>query len=200
MQGCGRISIASDNSPTPMQFDNRLYQTAAARINAVSARFGILETSGVMPAHLLSVLYIFPRYCSHSLRLLFVSVCHFSKASAWGMSRSILGPLTATFTQPAPCTVPAIVDGGPSNIAFLAQGCSGATIQDAATCWPAITIEFPSAPFEGLGAYSPGLVCPSGYATACSAVYSSGGNQNLFQFALQASETAAGCCPTLVHP
>ena len=115
------------------------------------------------------------------------------------MSRTILGPLTTTFTLPTACTV-AVQDGEQPQLAFLAQGCSGASPLDTATCWPPVTIEPPLAPFEGLGAYSPGLVCPSDHIIACSTVYSSGADQKLFQFTLQAGETAAGCCPQLVCP
>ncbi|KAI9654767.1 MAG: hypothetical protein M1821_005761 [Bathelium mastoideum] len=56
----------------------------------------------------------------------------------------------------------------------------------------------------GWGYYSPGLACPQGFTTACSAIGSNGtvttaGNQAQrfsFQYPLDPLETAAGCCPS----
>ena len=48
---------------------------------------------------------------------------------------------------------------------------------------------------NGWGFYSPGIQCPSGYATSCVATEGVVGGFN-FQFGLLPSETAIGCCPT----
>lgn len=110
-----------------------------------------------------------------------------------GQAPTNLGPLTATFTPPPACTV-AVADG---SSGFLSQACdpiNGAV--DALSCWPPLSagVASPSPPFHGLGFYSPGVACPSGYASACSAT--AGGSAGWpVQFSLQAGETAVGCCP-----
>ncbi|KAI9694240.1 MAG: hypothetical protein M1820_009098 [Bogoriella megaspora] len=74
-------------------------------------------------------------------------------------------------------------------------------------CWPPATqssLTSLASLRTGAGFYSPGLLCPSGYTTACTA---QGMNNTLvvqstlekpfnFQFPLLPDETAAGCCPT----
>ncbi|KAM3501722.1 hypothetical protein MY10362_005339 [Beauveria mimosiformis] len=47
----------------------------------------------------------------------------------------------------------------------------------------------------GWGFYSPGLVCPDGYTTACTAIFGQRADWST-QFPLVAGETAVGCCPT----
>ncbi|KAK0733518.1 hypothetical protein B0T26DRAFT_745553 [Lasiosphaeria miniovina] len=89
-------------------------------------------------------------------------------------SRPILGPLTTTFTPPAPCLVP-VGQCTTCTVAWNGQECapsSGTFAQDAETCWPATTNGVPKVtlPFAGWGFYSPGLVCPVGYTSACTAI------------------------------
>ena len=81
--------------------------------------------------------------------------------------------------------------------AFQAQGCHNAKLQDTASCWPPATISAPDPPYSGWGAYSPGIVCPSDYFSACGAGIASLTEFN-FQFPLIAKETAIGCCPECV--
>ncbi|KAH8771020.1 hypothetical protein F5883DRAFT_551694 [Diaporthe sp. PMI_573] len=50
-------------------------------------------------------------------------------------------------------------------------------------------------PFRGWGFYSPGLICPHGYTSACTAT-AKGGAQWPVQFVMLEGETAVGCCPT----
>ncbi|KAL2186702.1 hypothetical protein L209DRAFT_686761 [Thermothelomyces heterothallicus CBS 203.75] len=120
-----------------------------------------------------------------------------------------LGPLTTTFTPPAACTVAVgerrnrLADffgiGGDKDVAFLGQGCSGGKPYDATSCWPATSkgVEEKEAPLSGWGFYSPGLHCPVGYATACSATGGAGGGSDWpVQFKLRDGETAVGCCPS----
>lgn len=53
-------------------------------------------------------------------------------------------------------------------------------------------------PFRGWGFYSPGLVCPHGYTSACTAT-AGGDAQWPVQFEMLEGETAVGCCPTYVN-
>lgn len=68
---------------------------------------------------------------------------------------------------------------------------------DNQACWPGTTAgaAYPDTPFSGWGFYSPGLVCPAGHSSACTAT-ASGEADWPVQFALEAGETAVGCCPT----
>ncbi|KAK0732005.1 hypothetical protein B0H67DRAFT_474827 [Lasiosphaeris hirsuta] len=126
-----------------------------------------------------------------------------------GQAPTNLGPLTTTFTPPAACTVAVgAVDGGllgllggaVPSIAFLGQSCSRGKGVDATTCWPPTSsgAQARSAPpLNGWGFYSPGVHCPAGYATACSATGGSGGGSGWpVQFRLLDGETAVGCCPS----
>ncbi|TPX16604.1 uncharacterized protein E0L32_012413, partial [Thyridium curvatum] len=116
-------------------------------------------------------------------------------------SRVNLGPLTTTFTPPASCST-AVLGCTSCTDGWLAQSCGVNTynsqgVRDAAACWPpprADTVETGVA-FNGWGFYSPGLHCPVGYTTACSATAGVGGGF-MFQFPLVPGETAYGCCPT----
>lgn len=125
-----------------------------------------------------------------------------------GQVPTILGPLTTIFTPPPACTVAVgqgdggllglgLLGGGSAgNFAFLGQSCKAGQPADAATCWPATTSGAPAPPkaLGGWGVYSPGIDCPAGYATACSAT--AGGTSGWpLQFQLTAGETAVGCCP-----
>ena len=138
-----------------------------------------------------------------------------SKTSATGppTTRSILGPLTTTFTVPESCTSLGAFGTGPSAQSFyLGVGCSNSSVTDATTCWPPPTTSLKPTvlnndnKLNGLGAYSPGLYCPSGYVTACAQQKDAQGNDKpptsttsySFQFPITSSETAIGCCPTYV--
>jgi hypothetical protein len=78
-----------------------------------------------------------------------------------------------------------------------------AWLNDATACWPPATTGPPTARsslrdwnFGGWGFYSPGLVCPGGYTSACSAI----ANQTAalgwdVEYSMLAGETAVGCCP-----
>lgn len=82
--------------------------------------------------------------------------------------RTILGPLTTTYTPVPSCTIPVINAGATAIDAWRAQSCrppasSGDNYEnaDATACWPprseaAFTPEFP--PLRGWGFYSPGLI------------------------------------------
>ncbi|KAK4182863.1 hypothetical protein QBC35DRAFT_140095 [Podospora australis] len=120
-----------------------------------------------------------------------------------------LGPLTTTFTPPPGCTVAVGAGKGflggvfggakDQDVAWLGQACSRGKATDATSCWPATSkgAESREAPLHGWGYYSPGLHCPIGYATACSATGGSGGGSDWpVQFKLLAGETAVGCCPS----
>jgi len=127
-----------------------------------------------------------------------------------GQAPTNLGPLTTTFTPPAACTVAVgagrgglagLIGGGDKDVAYLGQGCSLGKAFDATSCWPQTSkgVKEQKAPLHGWGFYSPGLHCPVGYATACSATGGSGGGSGWpVQFKLRDGETAVGCCPRSV--
>ncbi|PTB44215.1 uncharacterized protein TrAFT101_002775 [Trichoderma asperellum] len=111
----------------------------------------------------------------------------------------LLGPLTTTWTMPQTCSVfmPAC---STCDQGFNGQSCNptnSGRIQDNTACWPPATqgVSSPSWPFYGWGFYSPGLACPAGYTSACTAVYGQRATWAT-QFTLVPSETAVGCCPT----
>ncbi|KAF2474040.1 uncharacterized protein BDR25DRAFT_216579, partial [Lindgomyces ingoldianus] len=127
-------------------------------------------------------------------------------------TRSNLGPLTTTFTPPAHCTRP-VVGCTTCSSAWAAQSCfsynpTSKGAMDDTACWPKATSYPRAPPLAGLGFYSPGLLCPTGYTSACSAASRAPGDDlrtvidnngpvsNSFQFPLIAGETAVGCCPT----
>ena len=124
-----------------------------------------------------------------------------------GQAPTNLGPLTTTFTPPPACTVAVgagrgalfgLIGGGDKDVAYLGQGCSQGKAFDATSCWPQTSqgAKEQPAPLHGWGFYSPGLDCPVGYATACSATGGSGGGSGWpVQFKLRDGETAVGCCP-----
>lgn len=77
-------------------------------------------------------------------------------------------------------------------------------VEDDMSCWPPPSVNqalLRKHPFQGLGFYSPGLACPTGYTTACTAEYGRRPQWDI-QFALVPGETAVGCCPEYVdcHP
>lgn len=118
--------------------------------------------------------------------------------------RTLLGPLTTTFTQPPICSQ-VIAQCSTCTSAWQAQECfkdgPNFGIQDHTTCWPPLSgvasvISF-GATLGGYGFFSPGLVCPHGYTSACSAT--AGGYSGWdVEYSLIHKETAVGCCPTYV--
>ncbi|KAK4212657.1 hypothetical protein QBC37DRAFT_465269 [Rhypophila decipiens] len=112
-----------------------------------------------------------------------------------------LGALTTTFTPPSQCTI-GIGEGECETCdhIWLGGSCDPSVgAQDVRTCWPPVdrTVPAPVHPYYGWGYYSPGISCPAGHTTACSATAGHPeANAFAFQFSLAADETAAGCCPT----
>ncbi|KAF2795803.1 hypothetical protein K505DRAFT_239153, partial [Melanomma pulvis-pyrius CBS 109.77] len=123
-------------------------------------------------------------------------------------TRSNLGPLMTTFVPPPHCSRAALACATCSS-ARQAQLCktqlNGQKSEDDIECWPtatAVPSRAPMAPLGGLGFYSPGILCPTGYSTACAissdanpaqaTALTRGGN---FQFPILAGETGIGCCP-----
>ena len=152
-----------------------------------------------------------------------------STTSSPSPTGSVIGPLTTTFTRPLNCSsLGGLVsydtgDGIESSLSnFQAQRCTWVSSHgitdsynyDDVACWPpgtgsAPTFSFnaadetPKTALNGWGIYSPGLVCPHGYTTACWAESSNHGSRSTvlpgstfqFQFSLLPEETAVGCCP-----
>ncbi len=78
----------------------------------------------------------------------------------------------------------------------MENGVTG-SVEDDLSCWPPVLTQIvgtPRHPFLGLGFYSPGLACPTGYTTACTAEYGQRAGWDI-QYPLVADETAIGCCP-----
>ncbi|KAI7775583.1 hypothetical protein LA080_006546 [Diaporthe eres] len=115
--------------------------------------------------------------------------------------RTILGPLTTTFTPPISCgyiNAPRTFPNG--RIGWRGQSCERQSVNgmiDATQRWPPTTAgaAYPSTPFSGWGFYSPGLACPHGYTSACTAT-ANGNAQLPVQFMMLDGETAVGCCPS----
>ena len=111
--------------------------------------------------------------------------------------RVILGPLTTTFTPPPQCSV-GVGICSTCNVVFYGQTCVSSGAQDGTTCWPPTTSGAlaPKPTLQGWGFYSPGIACPSGYTSRCSAVADSEREPGWpLQFLLAPGETAVGCCP-----
>ncbi|EGO51871.1 hypothetical protein NEUTE1DRAFT_125489 [Neurospora tetrasperma FGSC 2508] len=129
-------------------------------------------------------------------------------ATVFSVATAVLGPLTATFTPPPACTVAVAavtgkflgLGGKVASSGWLGQTCSKGGPVDDTSCWPptASGAEARTKALDGWGYYSPGLHCPAGYATACSATGGGGAKSDFaFQFAPGAKETAVGCCPSV---
>ncbi|PON28782.1 hypothetical protein TGAM01_v202629 [Trichoderma gamsii] len=116
-----------------------------------------------------------------------------------GVAGVLLGPLTTTWTMPQSCSI--FMPGcSTCDNAYNGQSCnptSGGQVMDNTACWPPASsgVASPTWPFVGWGFYSPGLACPAGYTSACTAVYGQRPPWST-QFSLVPSETAIGCCPT----
>jgi len=115
--------------------------------------------------------------------------------------RSILGPLTTTFVYPSSCSV-VVKDCVTCDKGYQAQTCgtngfNTQGVQDDPGCWPPRSpdIAVTEVALLGWGIYTPGIICPDGYTTACAATEGVDGGFP-FQFSLEKSETAVGCCPT----
>lgn len=117
-----------------------------------------------------------------------------------------LGPLMTIFTPPSACSNPLALSISfdsaykITKVLLLAGGvkCKGDTaIPDIASCWPQVTNSRAmtgtgALGFDGLGYYSPGIYCPSGYFNA----YQEEGPESTdFIYSIGPSETIAGCCP-----
>ncbi|KAK0741101.1 hypothetical protein B0T18DRAFT_309510, partial [Schizothecium vesticola] len=116
-------------------------------------------------------------------------------------SRVILGPLTAAFQPPAPCSA-GVGICSTCNDVFFGQKCGSVGPQDDTTCWPPTTQGAlrPSSALNGWGFYSPGISCPVGFTSACHATADSGSSSSqtadwAMQFPMEPGETAVGCCP-----
>lgn len=111
---------------------------------------------------------------------------------------TILGPLTATFTQPPECTTAVAQASGEALVGRLAEVCGGETGAIDTACWPTVSFGVPGPKTDspGWGFYSPGIICPAGHTSACSATGGLLGQKDWsLQYTLAASETAVGCCP-----
>lgn len=115
--------------------------------------------------------------------------------------RTILGPLTTAFVYPSSCSV-VVKDCVTCSKGYQGQTCGTNTfntqgVQDDPSCWPPRTDDslVTDVALNGWGIYSPGISCPDGYSTACAATQGADGGFP-FQFSLEKSETAVGCCPT----
>ncbi|KAH7324847.1 hypothetical protein B0I35DRAFT_476058 [Stachybotrys elegans] len=119
-----------------------------------------------------------------------------------GMSGVLIGPLTTTWSAPSGCRMNLLCST--CGLFFRAgESCAsiGPTgeVQDDTSCWPpaatGVQIASPRYPFIGWGFYSPGLACPTGYVSACTAIHGQR-PQWPIQFTLEEGETAIGCCPS----
>ena len=121
-----------------------------------------------------------------------------------GLAGTVLGPLTTVWTLPPTCTY--LIPPCSTCVEFFQGQTCGTTAsgdpgepQDNADCWPPRDRNVGTAqwPFVGWGFYSPGLSCPIGYTSACTAVYGEGSEWDV-EFILRPKETAVGCCPQYV--
>lgn len=160
-------------------------------------------------------------------RQLSVSSLSMSTTSTTSSIRSQLGPLTTTFSRPSDCSSLLWYThsygwyGYPANTlqcrlekystsgsvtskvfkrAILAESCFPPGFASFINQWTATDPLAPPSPYETVHFYSPGLVCPAGYTTACAVARQTdlslppgapGGIWSL----LSPGETAIGCCP-----
>jgi hypothetical protein len=109
--------------------------------------------------------------------------------------RVILGPLTTTFSRPAPCST-GVGWCATCNVVWYGQSCVPTGVQDGTACWPTTSqgAAQPNPTLKGWGFYSPGVQCPMDYTSACSAT-AGGATGWSIQFQMAPGETAVGCCP-----
>lgn len=123
-------------------------------------------------------------------------------------TRTVLAPLTTVFTPAASCN--SYMANGALAVTetyWQGQACSGGKPVDTPSCWPPALVQETSTPFHGRGFYSPGISCPAGYSSACTAALNTDGSPSslalgtsfVFEFPLTAGETAIGCCPLYVE-
>lgn len=115
-----------------------------------------------------------------------------------------LGPLTTTWTMPSTCTLvfPYVNSQSDRWFGWRGERCDASgDVRDSKDCWPPRRqgVEDREYAIGGWGFYSPGVVCPAGYTTACSNVEGQRPGAWSAQFPLFSGETALGCCPTYVH-
>src|ERR1700712_444113 len=89
-------------------------------------------------------------------------------------TRRNLGPLTTTFKAPDYCNNIVVNSNCPAcDYGWQAQTCAnrGVVPVDDSACWPVRTADPPTITggpaLHGWGFYSPGIICPSGYTSAC---------------------------------
>jgi hypothetical protein len=117
---------------------------------------------------------------------------------------TLLGPLTTVWSQPLSCSIFYTALDEDDLYLWAGQRCASingdkkARIEDDPDCWPprAKGVKDHKQPFNGWGFYSPGIKCPKGYRTACSAIH--GDQQWDIQYTPKSGETAVGCCPEYV--
>jgi hypothetical protein len=123
--------------------------------------------------------------------------------AATDQARTNLGPLTTAVSLPSTCSSH-FEQCSTCDQAWAGQTCFASTstsfvdygVQDNTDCWPATTsfVATPPIPLQGWGFYSPGISCPSGMVSACTAT--AGGSSDWpVQFGMVSGETAVGCCP-----
>ncbi|KAI9163633.1 hypothetical protein HJFPF1_05254 [Paramyrothecium foliicola] len=121
-----------------------------------------------------------------------------------GEAGVLIGALTTAWSIPQSCTVNFVVCSTCIGL-YQGQKClaepdpnnGDSQLQDNYECWPPRNTRVnrpPSHPLVGWGFYSPGLACPTGYVSACTAEYDRRPEWDI-QFNLRPSETAIGCCP-----
>lgn len=151
--------------------------------------------------HVQSQTYLTTAYQHLNASLPTMAVANLTSSTPTQLPRTVLGPLTSIWTPPASCSVP-IADGPYTDegrtAAYRDQTCATAAssgIYDASQCWPPTAASAAAAtpPFLARGFYSPGLVCPSGYSSACTAVGGSAVSGWTPEYTVAPMETAVGC-------
>ncbi|KAH8887828.1 hypothetical protein GQ53DRAFT_270648 [Thozetella sp. PMI_491] len=112
--------------------------------------------------------------------------------------RTLLGPLTTTWTAPPLCSYAMAVCDTCTSV-WYGQTCNPqVTARDFTDCWPPRSGEQASVDpgvMMGWGFYSPGIACPAGYTTVAMATF--GGSSGWpIEYSLTDGETAAACCPS----
>jgi len=102
------------------------------------------------------------------------------------VNRTLIGPLTTTFTPPKDCPTP-------FNWAFVTEQVDldyyGVNCVSERSCFPGVGTEPTTFPAGGI--FSPGLYCPSGWETAATI----DSRLTELQSQLQPDESAVLCCP-----
>ena len=115
------------------------------------------------------------------------------------MTQYLLGPLTTTFTPPARCLPGSL---GPP-VGYTCAPTGTLMILDL-SCLPElaktrpglVTFDVNHVLSNTIGYYSPGLVCPSGWTSACE--YDGIDNTSLFPVPPGPGDRVTGCCPSYV--